>query len=454
MKTLHVPSLLVLLKLLAAPAANCSQNPPAVTLRFDPGVTYQTMEAWGIVLPCRLFDPWARSERKDAAAYDRTPDRSSCSDRFNRALAAEMVERGVNRFRLEVGPQVEFVNDNDDPNVINWKAFRFKWQDAMVVEQLLPMKRLVEARGEPAVLYVSYDLRSKLTPPWLLRPEEYAELALATLTHLKKKFDLEPRYWSVINEPGNNRPGNPRLYARLTAAAGRRIHKAGFKTKMSGPECVTPKQIDGYMRAMEAAPGALDHFAQITYHLYWDPNTVEHRHTIRDWARKLKVSAAQTEWMEQRDVNVARHVFLCLTEADAVTWERYGWDLDTDPRRETFRRRSTAWYLRQFSRYVRPGAVRVKMTSPEPALKPVAFLSPRKKPVMVLINEDARPRPVKIVNLPPGIYRVSCTAPGALGKDLPGARLGRGRALGIELPARSVLTITADPPAPGPRAKP
>ena len=446
-----VASCTVLAACFVPPVAAAEPAAQPLTLRFDANTTCQTFEGWGIVLPCWLFRG-AKDPKQAAAVYDAGPSRSNYSDDLNRRLAAEMVERGFNRFRLEVGPQVEFANDNDDPNVLDPKAFRFKWQDCMVREQLLPMKRLVEARGERAFVHLSYDLGSGATPKWLLRPAEYAEMAYATLKHLKETFKLEPDYWSVINEPGNgNRPGNPKLCAELTAATGRRFRAEGFKTRMSGPDCVTPKQIDAYMKAMVATPGALENFAQITYHLYWDPMTVHHRNTIRRWAGKLKVTAAQTEWMEQTDLRVAEHIALCLTEADAVAWDRYAWDVGTSVSSQTFRRKSTAWYVRQYSRFIRPGAVRVKMTSPDKAVKPVAFLSPKKKPVLVLLNKDAAPRTVTIAHLPAGRYEYGHVGDGTLSKirTLHVDAAGEAKVL---LPAKSVLTLTADPPAPGPVA--
>jgi len=429
-----------------------ADGPEPVTLRFDPDTKYQTFEGWGIVLPCWLFDgiKGAKTLEQKIAAYERY-NNTGHSKALYLAEAAEMVERGFNRFRLEVGPQVEFINDNDDPHKLNMKAFRFKWQDVMIEEQLLPMKKLLEARGEKAVLYVSYDLGSGTGQPWQMDPDEYAEMAIATLTHLKSKYKLEPKYWSVINEPGNaGRPGNPKLCARLTAVVGKRIHDAGFRTKMSGPEVVTPRLVDRYMKAMVDTPGALDHFAQLTYHLYWDPNTIEHRRTIRRWSEKLKVTAAQTEWMEQRDINVARHIYLCLTVANVVAWERYGWNLKRDLKNQTFTRDSTAWYVRQYSRFIRPGAVRVKMESPDKAIMPVAFLSPKNKPVVVVINTDCKPRPVNLTNLPPGKYSVS-VVPSRTPEKLQTTTVRRERLLSIDLPGKSVVTITADPPAPGPR---
>jgi len=431
-----------------------------LVLHFQPEIRHQTFEGWGVLLDCRAFDTWIRtvkdgektSREEMARLYDAQPAPSQYSQKLSDAIAADLVERGFNRFRLEVGPQVEFINDNDDPHRLNMEAFRFKWQDLMIREQLLPAKKLLDERGEPMVLYVSYDLRSSLSAPWQLEPEEYAEMAVATLRHLKDKWNLEPKYWSVINEPGNYRPGDPKLCARLTFAVGKRIAEAGFRTKMSGPECVTPGQVDKYMKGMIATPGALDRYAQLTYHLYWDPDTIKHRLSIRKWAEKLKVTAAQTEWMEQTDLDVARHIVLDLTLCNVVTWERYGWAIEVDTGKQTFQRDSTAWYIRQYSRFIRPGAVRVEITDPPTRfVRPVAFLSPKNKPVIVVSNEDKQPRKVRFENLPAGKYMLS-VVPDEKGAKVSEVQVPRSGVLAFSLPARSVITLTADPPAPGPVA--
>jgi hypothetical protein len=437
-------------------ATGIAVGQPAETVRltFDASVTHQTMEGWSVTMPCWGFDQWVNSETRSPAVYDATPDRGMFSDELNLAVAADLVERGFTRLRLEVGPQVELINDNDDPNTTNIEAFRYKWQDIMVREQYEPVSKLIRARGEEPMLYVSYDLRSRLTPEWLLQPEEYAEMAVTTLAYLKDKHGLEPVYWCVMNEPGNNRPGrDENLIAQLTAATGKRIAEAGFKTRMSGPEVVTPGMVTRYMEAMERTPGALDHFAQLTYHLYGVPDTVVNREKIRAWGRKLNVPVAMTEWCEQEGLDIARHIWLCLTIADAVTWERYGWGVKRDLETNTFTRKPTAWYVRQFSRFIRPGMVRVEMTSVDRAIKPVGYLSPSGKAVVVILNLDERHIPATIAGLPGGTYQVSFTNCYVAGESRDSIAIKAGDPLEISLPPRCALTLTADPPAAGPEVK-
>jgi hypothetical protein len=429
-----------------------------VALRLDAKTTFQTFEGWSCIPnPAgyeRAFVAWLRDPRPET--YDRVPMRRDLPSKLIARMHDALVdELGITRVRIEVGPQVEMENDNGDPRVTDAKAYRFLWQDDQIERHVLPMERLIEARGERMTIYVSYDLRSKLTPAFLLEPEEYAEMAVAFLAHAKERHGIEPDYWSVLNEPGNDRPGDPRLCAELTAATGRRIAEAGFRTRMSGPECVTVAQADRYLRGMEGVPGALDRFAQITYHLYHGgAEDVAARNAVRDWARKLKVTAAQTEWMEAKDLDVARHIHLCLTEADAVAWDRFGADLFfalpyrelTDPASDAKEPAlsSTAWHIRQFSRFIRPGAVRVALTGGSDAVKGVAFLV-KGRPVVVLLNTSDEARAAEVDGLPQGRYGgCSTSAPQrAYGKELPDMDVPETGSLAIELPPRSVTTLVS-----------
>jgi hypothetical protein len=442
--------------LAVAALAGIAHGGDAVAFRLDAKTTFQTWEGWSCVPnPAgyeRAFVAWLRSPTPET--YDRVPMRrdlpSKLISRIHDALVSEL---GITRVRIEVGPQVEMVNDNADPRKTDASRYRFLWQDDQIERHVLPLKERIEARGERMTIYVSYDLRSKLTPAFLLEPGEYAEMAAAFLAHAKERYGIEPDYWSVLNEPGNDRPGDPGLCAELTAAAGTRIAEAGFRTRMSGPECVTVAQADRYLRGMEGVPGALDRFAQITYHLYHGgAEDVAARNAVRDWARKLKITAAQTEWMEAKDLDVARHIHLCLTEADAVAWDRFGADLFFDlPYRDLTDAASdgrepglssTAWHIRQFSRFIRPGAVRVGLAGGSDAVKGVAFLRDGMA-VVVLLNTSGEAQAVEIHGLKPGRYgRCFTSAPQRdYGRRLPEVAVTENGGAAFDLMPRSVTTL-------------
>jgi hypothetical protein len=160
-------------------------------LQVDPSVRFQAIEGWGATLEevGIPFDEWVKDPRPEH--YDALDIKDTIPEWMRAAIIDETVfGLGLNRFRLEIGPQVEMTNDNDDPKRINDEAYRFKWQDFLVQKWLLPIQQRLAERNEKLVLYISYDLRSALTPVWLLEPEEYAEMAVATLTHLKKNMTL------------------------------------------------------------------------------------------------------------------------------------------------------------------------------------------------------------------------------------------------------------------------
>ena len=421
---------------------------------MDTTTTYQTIEGWGAALPNVTFEAWIKDPTPEN--YDQLNVRDLIPDALREeVLAAAVFDLGLNRFRLEVGPQVLMQNDNDDPNTINWDAFRFKWQDYHVTKWVLPLQALLARRGDPLVLYISYDLRSSLTPAWLLEPDEYAELAVATLTHLKQAYNLEPDYWSVLNEPGNGRPGTPELVAELIARTGTRIKDAGFRTRMSGPEVVTPGQITAYMQALSATPGALSQLGQLTYHLYWDPMNIEQRNEIRDWGRKLGVTTAQTEWLEGQGLEVVKALYLDLTEADASVWEQFGiyWTKNpynaggggdyflVEPDFSGFSMNLNAWYLRQYMNYIRPGAVRVEVASSDAAMMPVAFLASQGKVTVVVINSKETMQDIHIQGLSAGTYGVVFTAPGQMGVDLPSVTVEESTPLVFQMPAEATATF-------------
>ncbi len=449
---------------LAAACRGAEPDQRAHVITIDAKTRFQTIEAWGAVLSNHGIPLVEWSQNPTGEEYDRLGVQDPVPDGLaSRIMDAAVFDLGLNRFRLEVGPQVELTNDNDDPRVINFDAFRFDWQDAIIEKWLLPLKKRVESRGEKMILFVNYDLgrsgrmAKSLTPQWLLDPDEYAEFALATLSHVKTVHGLEADYWSVLNEPGHDRrPGDPHRVALLIRATGRRFIEAGIRTRISGPEVNKPRQVTGFLEAMRRTPGSLAHLRQITYHLYGDPFTVRHRRAALAWARVLNATTAQTEWYASKGLEVAEILHLDLTEANVSSWTQYGlsWTANEinvqgggdyfviEGAYESFSMNVNTWYLRQFMKYVRPGSVRVGAACAEPTIKPTAFVRPNGSSVVVAINLNDQPQQVAIDGLPPGQYAMSFTRAGDHGRAMPTIECRTDAPLACYLPAKAVVTLS------------
>ena len=426
----------------------------ALELVFDAQTKYQTMEGLAATVPWSpiwtknkpLFPPKgfiAKRHEKVTGRQEPVP-----AELMNQILDAAVFELGLTRLRLEVGPYMEKGNDNDDPDAANPKGFYFSWLDCCVEEVVLPIKERMEKRGDRLVLTVSYAIENWETPKWLQEPREYFEFARTVLAHLRKKYKLEPDYWVLGNESRMGHSAMPML--------GEWMKREGYPTRFAFPEGVNLPTCIRYMNELKKRrPQAEPFIGQVTYHIY-GRGTNAHRNALRDWARELGVTTAMTEKIGAGP----DQLFLDLTEADASGWQRYSlmWFGDK-PGRGTyftikkdgagFLRSRQYWELYQYFHYVRPGATRVKMSSTHESVRPVAFLSPKGKPVVVILNKGGV-RQVWIKGLPAGRYAASFSARGRASKELAPLQVEGDQATTVELPAVAVMTLTADRPPPHP----
>jgi hypothetical protein len=433
---------------LAAAISAVAQDKP-VTLIFDDKATYQKMEGLEATVPWNPI--WTKSKPQfppKGFIAERHADVKGRQEPIptalmNQILDAAVFELGLTRLRLEVGPYMEKGNDNADPDETNLDGFYFSWLDCCVEEIVLPIKDRIEKRGDKLVLTVSYAIENWETPRWLQEPREYAEFARTALTHLRMKYQLVPDYWVLGNE---SRMGHSAMMPLGEWMQGR-----GFVTRFAFPEAVNLQKSIEYMNELKREyPQAAAFIGQVTYHIYGKGGNPE-RNKLRDWARELGVTTAMTEKIAAGP----EQLYLDLTEADISGWQRYAlmWFGDKPgngtyfmikPDYSGFLRSQQYWELRQYFNYIRPGAVRVNITSSDASVKPVAFLSPRGKPVVVILNEGGDHESL-IQGLSTGYYMLSFSAMGQSEEKLPPVEVTADLPAVIKLPSRSVVTLTADP---------
>jgi len=184
----------------------------------------------------------------------------------------------------------EPVNDNDDPHTFNWNAFVWKGRGTRPVNSVDPFceDHLVTGRayrtpGEPFTFYPSaHQWESWMTvkpdsPMWFWGPdarfnpamvEEYAEHALAAVLHVKQAYGYEIPSWSLFNEPTNTAKIDKETTLALVLACGRRFKEYNLKTRLSVCDDVTPeasaKTIEHVLKNREAR----GYVGAISYHRY------------------------------------------------------------------------------------------------------------------------------------------------------------------------------------------
>ncbi|MGB2822803.1 MAG: hypothetical protein WBF17_17595 [Phycisphaerae bacterium] len=417
---------------LLAASGGLAQGPKA-EVNLDPSVRHQMILGWGKTAPWLPAHPLLRRQCIDRAVND----------------------LGLNRLRFEglcgnslVRRSWEWLNDNGDPRVIDWKGFNTERLDARVAEWLVPWKQAVEARGEPFNLYVSPSFfhggSTGDLPPWMLAdPQEYAEWALALLLRLRDKHGIEANYYSICNEAGNNNVFTPPVVIRMMKALMPRLRQHGFKTMIQYPESINAAVAVRYIEAARNDPEVWKWVGLVSYHWYGRDNQAS-MVKLRDFARQRHLPTAQTEFMNL----TIDHLYDDLVLGGVSYWEIYGLATPdyqaalTHVASNTFRGGRWYWRFRQVSHFVRPGAVRIACTSSDPALRCLAFEGGRRM-VAVLINTTAphRARSVIVGGLKPGPYGVSQCVRTSPTEELGVRQVGAGGRIDVHVPPDSVSTI-------------
>ncbi len=424
----------------AAPAAT------GVNVTVDDRITYQTMTGWEATLSVGWsISPASRS----------------------RLIADAVNDLGVSRIRLEIsGNLVETttsmvgtncvpngvlgVNDDGDPFHLNPTGFQWWCLDQKVTDWVVPMRALVATRGEPFTLNVCYVGFDPSTDFQQLDPEEYAELVEATLAHLRLTYGLSPTIWELRLEPETGFKLSGAQLGAMLARAGSRAQSRGYgHLPFSAPSNANPNSVPAYLSALLAVPGAATYLAEVGYHRYTPPAAG----TLAAISAAAAASGVPTAMLEH--IGADEHeLYDDLTQGNVSSWARYvlagpfggptgGSQLYyVDPVTDTYQLRGTAYPLRQYFKYIRPGAVRLEATSTEPNLHPVAFRD-RQGQVVTVANADAASTLV-IGGLPGGSYRVSYVLAG--GTPVVGSRmtLVPGAALSAVIPGAGVITVAPD----------
>ena len=448
-----------------------SLTPPSMaTVSVRPSITYQTMLGWSSDVSVSPQDLWNVSDAQIGSLLDiAVTDLGVSRARLGVPSGSENPSgRGTAYVRGAITPaateeylahRYDIVNDNGDPNVINAAGFDFGILDYAIDRVVRPMRQRVIARGER--LYIDLtcvDYQTGAAPSTLLmnNPPEYAEFILAVFQHMQSKYGFVPDGVNVILEPDASQ-WRPSQIGKAIVATAAKLQAAGFSVPdFTAPTTFGMGNTSTYFDQIIEVPGALALIKEIGYPRGED-NDIRSLGAI---AKRALTHRKRTAMMGTRTGNNSYQVLHeDLTLGRAASWQAIG----AGP--------SSGWavlagglavmpdyarFLGQYTRYVRPGAVRVDAASDDSALEPLAFAAGGQYTVIVKAGSSTT---FSVAGLPAGTYGISYTT-GPTSQTVsesaqfPDQSIGAKQSLTTSIPGPGVLTIYPKASSPVPIVSP
>ena len=246
-------------------------------------------------------------------------------------------------------------------------------------------------------------------------PSGYVDWAMAMLQRWRAK-GLEPALYAPLNEPQIARNFPPQWMHDVVVQLGKRLRAAGFKTKLVIPDDENPT--DAYRRAVAVLqdPNARQYVAALAYHVYrWDKTDgrdavvrmrqLASQHKLPVWMTEYSNSSYK-DWRSSFEWAERMHVLLTDGGVNAIdfmwgyfgSWVRTDTLISIDFDNGVYRRHSATplyWLTGQYSRFVRPGFVRVSATTSAGPVLTTAYKGP-KRSIVIATNPSDTTQTVRI----------------------------------------------------------
>ena len=446
-----------------AAAAVLMQSPAVLgqaTITIDPGRKYQTITGWEATA---WLGQWGKRSRyksyrdelidKAVNELGLTRLRVSVRSGFERPEDDfALFQSGKIDARTWGGRRYKPINDNDDPLVADPKGFHWSELDLAIEAIVLPMRKRLAANGKRLyfnLLYIDFG-----TSPFEHGhiPEEYAEFMSVAFQHMHRKYGFVPDSIEVKLEPDKRRENwTPAHMANAIVAAGDRLAKEKFRPDFIAPSTMRAGAVVYWLRKMiRANPRVTQYLSELCYHRYGNP-TEQSLPGILAAATAHGLRTSMGEWLKPDYVILPyQALYNDLTQCNGSSWQQYtlgtpgGKDGQgyftgdgTDP--DKVELTQSARMLRQYFRYIRPGAARIGAASSDASLEAVAFINKGGRYVVVVNAASAST--FRVRGLPPGRYRLVYTTRFRYAVRLPDVLLGDGELLTASIPAKGVITV-------------
>jgi glucuronoarabinoxylan endo-1,4-beta-xylanase len=358
-------------------------------------------------------------------------------DYYTDDLGASAMRVGI------IGNQVEPVNDNNDPNVLNMDALNYNAFDFDYYRQLKEAgveTFILTSWSPPAWMkrnmsesYAYAEAPNYTNTDNVLEPyyyQEFAEALIAVIKVFKSEAGIDLAAIGPQNEPAFCEPYpsavlGPQEFADLVAVIGARFETEGISTKLYMPEHVfypTQYSMSQYINALKANDDADNYTDIVAVHHYAADGIGEANPTYPEWTAMWNQSQTcqypkefwmtetypeYSNWNSALSLAGAIHGALVYGNIGLWTlWNIEGTLMDTGKPTASF------YTSKNYYKHIRPGARRIRATSGHNDILASSFIdAANKKLTTVLINKSTAPITVKLYgDSIPAEYEVYTTA--------------------------------------------
>ena len=377
---------------------------PPVTVTLDAEQTYQEIDGFGTaIINYKDFPP----EYRDTAFINRVVN-----------------DLGLSLLRLPLTEQLEYINDDDDPDHFNWSNFHLS--DNYRRKGLDSTMALAAAFRRAGV---ERFMMSPWSPPQFMKTnrspiqggflrhdmtEEFAEYLAAAVLLAKHNYGIDINWLSLQNESifiqfYRSCLYHPEMMREAVRAVMRKFKREGIATKLLiNEDMLFADRIFHGVRPTLEDPETGNFDGHIAVHRkQGKEGLLELRRLLQPYNRKLwmtETSGHDANWPGAFKLANDMHDYLVYGNFSAwLYWQISGNTGASDPGRYTLMLEGepTKKYFaaKHFYRYVRPGAVRIGVTTSTAAdsLKVAAFAHPTEGTLtLTLINNTAESSSVSL----------------------------------------------------------
>ena len=378
--------------------------PPTQTtsaaITIDSTITYQTIAGFGTSE--RLFDDPHLTE-----TFNPATGRSAVT--MSRAQQDEILDKlyvdlGLTRVRPINSDKIEAVNDNSDPNVTDLTKFDFSWK--RLNDHCDYIKR-AQARGVTTAFLSPPGRESWMGTQTAADVAEYAEWLLAQVNRCDA-LGVRLPFISISNEPSYVRNSMSAAFVRdVIKELGPRLRAAGYSTMFVVPDDIRSSNAAQVTSVILADPVARSYVGALATHLYDEPlsnigqmRALSAQYGIPLWMTEFSVSALPTASLAGDALGWASLMQELIGTYDVSAID-YMWGFfgQYDPAQlisikhqgnayTGYEMRKEYYVTGQFSRFIKPGALRLGVTSNDTSLKITAFKNGTEL-IIVIVNSGA-----------------------------------------------------------------